>query len=317
VRSLHVEDLPGQKSFGAVVIGLTEEMLADAQTRQDLNELWIDKGVIVFRGMAGIGTHIRLSEVFGEPEEHPLLRGVDQPREHKLIIDLVFDSSIGDLYEVDGELRGSWLPWHSDLIYLDKINHGGILRPVVVPERGGETGFIDQIAAYDALPPELKREIEGLSVVYKHAIDSSLAKFGKRPERCLRLHPYQVRTAQHPAVQHRVIHPMVYTQKETGRKVLYVSPWFAEGIEGKENAEGDALLQQVIERLIQPQRAYFHRWQEGDMVLWDNWRVLHCAPGVPVGCHRHMRRTTITGDYALGRKENPEAVFPDELRAGV
>jgi taurine dioxygenase len=44
------------------------------------------------------------------------------------------------------------------------------------------------------------------------------------------------------------------------------------------------------------------------MVLWDNWRLLHCACGTPVGMRREMRRTTIHGDYKLGRKEKLEGV---------
>jgi taurine dioxygenase len=92
-----------------------------------------------------------------------------------------------------------------------------------------------------------------------------------------------------------------YTQAETGRKVINVSPWHAVGIEGMENAEGDALLAEVIDHLIRPELAYFHKWELGDMVLWDNWRMLHCALGVPRGEQRKVRRTTISGDYALGR----------------
>jgi taurine dioxygenase len=122
---------------------------------------------------------------------------------------------------------------------------------------------------------------------------------------------------QHPSVQQRVIHPAVYVQKETGRKVLNISPWFAEGIIGMENPAGDALLAEIVTAMIRPSLAYFHDWQEGDMVLWDNWRMLHGAAGIPLGERRHMRRTTIAGDYALGRKENPDAVFADELRAGM
>jgi taurine dioxygenase len=100
----------------------------------------------------------------------------------------------------------------------------------------------------------------------------------------------------------RVIHPMVFTQAETGRKVLNVSPGFAEGILEIGGPDGDALLREVIAHCTDPATAYFHDWREGDMVLWDNWRVLHSATGVPPDQTRVMQRTTIRGDYALGRK---------------
>ena len=160
-------------------------MLDDPKVRKELYDLWIDKGVVVFRELDGLETHLKLSEVFGEPEEHPLLRGVDVPRENKLSINI--DEDGGGIYEVDGEERGGWLAWHKDSIYTDQINHGGILWSITVPERGGETGFIDQIAAYDALPEDLKARIEGLNVIYKYTRDSWESKFGEKPDRRIRL----------------------------------------------------------------------------------------------------------------------------------
>lgn len=298
-----VHPLPGDYKFGAVVRGLSPEAVDDPQTRKALYDLWIDRGVIVFKDMTDLNMQLKLSEVFGSPEEHPLLVGVDRPREHKAIAEIEYDRNDGDLYVVDGELRGGYLPWHFDLAYVDKINHGGILRPEVLPKRGGETGFIDRISAYAELPRSLQERIEGLSVIYTFATDATKAKFGKRPEKCIRLSRNIQIAATHPSVQTRVIHPLVYTQPETGRKVLNVSPWHAVAIEGMENEEGDALLREVIDHCIRPEGAYFHRWQYNDMVLWDNWRMLHCACGVPPDEERRMRRTTIAGDYALGRRE--------------
>jgi taurine dioxygenase len=306
--SFRVTALPGQSSFGAVVSGLSPASLDDSVTRKALYDLWIDKGVIVFKNMKALESQLRLSEIFGEPEIHPLLVNVDRPREHKLIAPIEVDQEDGDLYEVNGEIRGGYLPWHFDLAYVDRINHGGILRPEVLPKRGGETGFIDRIAAYETLPADLRGRIEHLNVIYSFVIDSSQSKFGERPEKCLRLSKAISMAAAHPNVQTRVIHPLVYEQAGTRRKVLNVSPWFAQGIEGMETPEGDELLAEVIRYAIQPSLAYFHHWAADDMVLWDNWRMLHCATGVQVGECRRMRRTTIAGDYALGRREARPAV---------
>ena len=99
-----------------------------------------------------------------------------------------------------------------------------------------------------------------------------------------------------------VVHPMVYAQAETGRKVLNVAPTSAVGILEMPGSEGDALLEEVLSYALNPALAYHHDWQENDLVLWDNWRTLHCAEGVPEDCVRVMQRTTIAGDYALGRK---------------
>jgi taurine dioxygenase len=316
-----VADLPGQAEFGAVVSGLAPERLDDPALRQALYDLWIDRGVIVFRGLEGLDVQVRLSEVFGEPQEHAMTRGLGLERESELIVDIEYneENGAGTLYEVDGERLGSWLPWHSDLVYTAEINHGGILRPVVVPERGGETGFIDQIAAYDALPDHLKRAIEDKWVIYGSNFNAGEMKFKARPVRTLYIEQGRLDATRHFAVRARSIHPMVYAQKETGRKVLNVSPWFADCIEGMETAEGDALLAEVIDHATRPARAYYHHWRQGDMVLWDNWRMLHCGCGVPPGVRRHMRRTTIHGDYGLGRVEAKErvTVWRDDKRNEV
>lgn len=300
--SFTVEPLPGCSAFGAVIADLKPASVQDPEVRQQLYDLWIDKGVIVFKGLCELDTQIHLSEIFGEPEIHPLLVGIDRPREHFVIAEIDYVEEDGDLYEIGGEQRGGYLPWHFDLAYMDRINRGGILRGAVLPRRGGETGFIDRISAYDALPEDLKQRIEGLRVIHRFLADATKARFGERPDRCLQLSRNISLALEHPSVQQPATHPLVYTQKETGRKVLNVSPWHAMAIEGMENPEGDALLGEVIDRTIRPERSYFHRWQQDDMVLWDNWRMLHCACGVPRGEQRKMRRTTIAGDYALGRK---------------
>jgi taurine dioxygenase len=311
MASFTVGPLPRQSEFGAVVTGMTPAMIDDPEVRTALWDLWIDKGVIVFKGLTGLDTQLSLSTIFGDADEHPLLRGVDQKRTHHVIADVEYDPEDGDVYEINGELIGGHLPWHFDLAYSDRISRGGILRPHVLPKRGGDTGFIDQIAAYDALPDELKSEIEGVNVIYAFTTDSTKSKFGIRPERCVHLSSRMVRASTHPSLQRRAVHPLVYPQAETGRKVLNLSPWHAVGIEGRENdPEGDALLHRVVNCSIRPERAYFHNWQPDDMVLWDNWRMMHCACGVPNGEKRMMGRTTLSGDYELGRYE--EAPAPAE-----
>lgn len=296
--------LPGQDRYGAVVTGLQPEMLGDPATRKTLYDLWIGKGVVVFKNMqGGTETQLALSEIFGDPEIHPMMTGTNIQSGHKALAPIDYDRDSGNLYEVKGKELGGYLPWHFDSAYVDRINHGGILRPEILPNHGGDTGFLDQISAYDTLPQTLRDKIEGLNVLYAYQPDLTKAKFGDRPERIVQMSELFKSGMKHPSVQTRVIHPLVYAQAGTGRKVLRVSPWFAEGIEGMENAEGDALLKEVISYVMRPELMYFHKWEMGDMVLWDNWRMLHCATGVPANEIRKMRRTTIAGDYGLGRKE--------------
>ncbi len=310
-----IEALPGQPHFGALITGLTPHVLDDADVQDELRTLWIDCGIIVFRGVDGSeDAHVRLSSIFGELMFHPMFR--NQPDHHPALIDLNHTGK-EFVYEVDGRELGAWLPWHSDLIYTDEINRGGILRALELPERGGgNTGFIDRINAYQALPDALKARIEGLEVLYKPDFDASRQRFG-RNEQVRLVSGDQVIRALNAEDRPRTVHPLVYTQAETGKKVLNISPWFAVGIHGMENDEGDAILKAVIEHAIRPDLIYLHDWQLGDMVLWDNWRMLHSASGIDPTDRRRMQRTTIAGDYALGRTEHAGAAIPEEQRISI
>lgn len=312
--------LKGQDRFGAVVTDLAPADIDDPDTRAALRDMWIDRGMIVFRGIAGgTDTQLRLSEIFGEMQAHPVQKNRTlAPGEDYRLSNIPYRPEDGSLYDIGGgDLRGGWLPWHYDLVYVDQINRGGILRPVELPGAGGETGFIDQIAAYQTLPRDLAARIENLSVLYRFDLDASKPRFGQRAERTVTMQPAMLTAMERFKHNPRSIHPMVYEQRETGRKVLNVSPWFAEGIEGMENEKGDAILREVVSYAIQEDLTYYHAWEPDDMVLWDNWRMMHCACGVPPGESRHMQRTTITGDYGRGRLEGGGQASEDLRRISV
>ena len=304
-----VTPLDSDVPFGAIVRDLTLAQLDDPEIRAGLVALWIDKGVLVFRGEHGAAMHVALSQCFGRLERHAYRETWVEG--HPELVKVKYYPDDGTVYEIDGELRGGWLPWHSDLVYTDTINRGGILLPVQLPSSLGHTGFIDQIAAHDRLPDALKARIEGLHVVYEMDLNVANHKFG-RPDsiRFVRGAKSFMKIMQREFQYPRVLHPMVFEQPETGRKVLNVSPAFAVGIYEMGGPQGDALLREVIGHCIDRANSYFHHWLPGDMVLWDNWRTLHCATGVPADQTRVMQRTTISGDYALGRKLEGGAGLP-------
>ncbi len=316
--NFQVRPLSENLAFGSIVTDLDLSTLDDPEVRRALVALWVDRGLVVFEGLVtDEAGHIALSSVFGTPEIHPL-RDPSKPGRPELS-DIRYDSVFGEVYEfADGGRRGGWLPWHFDLVYVDRINHGGILRPIVVPDGGGETGFIDQIAAYDTLADRLKERIEALEVVYRFDIDASGQRFGSTPGLQLRrMDPRSRKLMSRPDGFPEVVHPLVFRQPETGRRVLNVSPWFALGIEGMSGQEGDALLEEVIAHATDEAGAYYHTWATSDLVLWDNWRMMHCAKGVPAESERHLQRTTIVGDYGRGRVRDMEAPIDDALRINV
>jgi taurine dioxygenase len=310
--AFEVSQLAPALPFGATVSGLTRDALENGEVRKALVDLWVDKGVILFRGgEESREMQLDLSRVFGPLEKHVFSETHAEGEDE--LTKIKFYPDDGTYYDIGGELLGSFLPWHSDLIYTHRINHGGILRPVELPEEAGRTGFIDQIAAYQRLPQSLRDRIENLHVVYHVDVDMSLQPFaGTENARLVRMAKSGFGIQSRKFTYPRVIHPMVFAQAETGRKVLNVSPTFALGIYEIGGADGDELLREVIGICTDEAYAYRHEWRMGDMVLWDNWRTLHSFTGVPPDVTRVMERTTIAGDYALGRPlgiGGPEATF--------
>ncbi len=311
-RGYRVAPLAPHLNWGAQVFDFDPASLADPEIRKDLRALWVQEGVIAFRKLQGSETQIALSEIFGPLLVHP--RSDNIGKDHKELIDVHHTPEDAWIIKVDGDPRNGYLHWHTDLVYTDQINHGGILRPVKLPSRLGQTGFMDKISAYTTLPDDLKARIANLHVVYRY-------DFAKWPVG--RQHDFEV--VQYSSYLNRifertargdypdVIHPMVYAQPETGRMVLNVSPWFAAGIYEMPGADGDALLEEVAQHISNEANAYYHQWQQDDMVLWDNWRVLHSAQGAPPEEERHLRRTTIGGDYSLGRL-HPAFTEPQDER---
>jgi len=101
------------------------------------------------------------------------------------------------------------------------------------------------------------------------------------------------------------VHPLVITQQETGRKVLKLSPMHSRYILGMDKAESDELLEELAVHLTDPKYAYYHKWQKDDLLVWDNWRVIHSANGIHPDDTRIAQRTTIVGDYKVGRYLDP------------
>jgi taurine dioxygenase len=138
-------------------------------------------------------------------------------------------------------------------------------------------------AAYDGLSPALRRRIDGLKVV--HTYDSS-----RKGTRIARLN------AAEAAALPAIVHPLVRTHPETGRRALYMNPNRMEAVVGMARAESDALLDALTDHATQPQYQYRHRWRQGDILIWDNRCTMHKANAdYPAGSRRVMQRLMVAG----------------------
>jgi taurine dioxygenase len=306
--SIRITPLRDDLPYGVRVSGITYETLDNPATRQQLNRVFEERGLIVFENVEPSSKmHVAISNVFGPLKDHPVktVPRVDQETMPG-VIDMRFDAEQNGIVEIDGKPLGQWLPWHFDHCYNNELNRAGVLRAIDIPPEGGMTGFADGIQLYQSLSPELRRQIEGLNILYTLDLRYSTMRFGKlKTFRNIKPGKGQEELMEIARTLPRAVHPAVWTRK-SGEKVLHVSPWMAVGIEGRENPEGDALLEAVCQEINEKaqNQAYYHKWNTTDMLIWDNWRMLHSVTGHDPKYARRMQRTTILGDYGLGYFEN-------------
>lgn len=173
--------------------------------------------------------------------------------------------------------------WHTDSSFKPVPSLCSLLSGRIVPPEGGNTEFASMRAAYDALPEETKRRIEGL--VAEHSLVYSRSQVDPT-----------VMTEEQKADVPPARQVLVRTNPVNGRKALFIGA-HASHIVGWPVEEGRRLLKELLEFATQPQFCYSHRWQQHDLVLWDNRAVLHRAtPYDTVKYKRLMQRTTVAGD---------------------
>jgi taurine dioxygenase len=313
MADISIRELLGDFSFGARVDGVTWDNLYDEELRVRLNQLFEDRGVIVFENMEPSSKmQVDLSKVFGPLKDHPtktVPRAADDIEEGVIDMHRVpseFDDSLHGVTIVNGEPQVAFIPWHFDHTYNDELNRAGVLRAVINSPVGGKTGFADGIELCKNFDPKLLAKIEGLNAIYTLDTRLTQMRFGRTFELKGDL-PFMVPTVLEAASFPRAMHPMVWT-RDDGEKVVHVSGFSADGIEHHEDPEGEALMEEVCQEVNRKAHGYFHDWKPTDMVIWDNWRVMHSVEGCDPKYERRMHRTTIRGDYGLGYFEGGKKI---------
>ena len=172
--------------------------------------------------------------------------------------------------------------WHSDSSFKPTPAKYSLLHAHSIPSRGGNTEFADMRAGWDSLDPETQAACEGLICEHSQIYSRQILGFTDFTE--------QERARFAPVRQ-----VLVRTHPVTGRKSLYLSS-HAGGIIGWPVPEARAFLRDLIEHATQRQFVYSHRWQVGDLVMWDNRQTMHRARPFPEHEPRDVRRTTLAGD---------------------
>jgi len=318
VSGIKIHNLRSDLSFGARVEGVNWETLADQSVRDELNTAFEERGVIVFEGVEPTAKmQVALSTVFGRLKDHPTkttARAIESVDLAPGVIDMHHTPSadpdnLAGLVEINGRRLARYSPWHFDHCYNNELNRAGVLRaPINAPE-GGRTGFMDGVELYAQFPKDLRDRLESLNIIYTLDVRLSKMRFGVNFKPLGEL-PLTVELLKEVAIFPRAMHPAVWTRK-TGQKALHVGPWMSVGVEHHEDAEGEAFFEdvcQAINRLGEGDCAYWHDWKPTDMLIWDNWRMVHAVEGCDPKYERRTLRTTIAGDYGLGYFEDGKKV---------
>ncbi|MGE0765944.1 MAG: TauD/TfdA dioxygenase family protein [Hyphomicrobiaceae bacterium] len=281
--------------FVAEVHGVALDRLDD-ETRMSLGEAIDRYSVLVFHGQSLDDDQLlALGHRFGS---------IAAPRNHRVERRLKH-AEIADVSNLDAkndfrgradhrrlDALGNQL-WHSDASFRPISGELSMLFAHIVPPKGGDTEFADLRAAYDDLDTETKLSIDGLTAV--HSIFHSRGQLGHT----------EYTEAERQSLPD-VHHPIVRTHPGSGRKTLYLGA-HASHVVGWPMPEGRLLIRDLMERATRERFTYAHRWQVGDLVIWDNRCTLHRGrPYADDRYKRDLRRVTTQDLTSID--DNPELV---------
>ncbi|KVH70290.1 taurine dioxygenase [Burkholderia ubonensis] len=269
--------------LGAEVVGLDLSKPLDEAGFARIHRAHLDHHVLVFRDQRITpDQHIAFSRRFGPLQIHVLHQFGLAGHPEVLVVSNIVENGkpigLGD--------AGHY--WHSDLSYKEKPSLGSLLHAQELPSEGGDTLFANMHLAWDTLPAHLRRAAEGLCAEHTY-----LARYAELQAR----NPWRPNLSAEQVAQVKpVVHPVVRTHPETGRKALFVSEHFTTRIVGLPEDESRALLDELFAHSVRAEHLYRHVWRDHDLVFWDNRSLMHLAAGTPDHLRRKLYRTTIEGD---------------------
>jgi taurine dioxygenase len=276
---------PTGAALGAEVQGVDVRAL-DAEVFGTIHEAWLEHQVLLFRDQALTDDDlVAFSRRFGELDEAPMQetgrRFVEGHPEIYVVSNVTRDGV------AIGSLGAGEAVWHTDMSYLPDPPKASVLYALEVPPSGGDTSFCSMYAAWDALPDQLRRRVDGARVKHDGTYNS-----GGYPRQ-------GVTPTDDPRTSPGTLHPLVYVHPETGRRGLYLGRRRNAYIEGLSLAESGALLDEIWASATCDALTWRHHWRVGDLVLWDNRCTMHRRDAFDPAMRRVMHRTQIRADRQL------------------
>lgn len=285
------------KPVGAEVRGIDLSQPLDEVTCRAIKDLLDRNGMICLRGQHLAPEQlIAFTARFGTPDKHVrqeyALPGY--PQIHLISNVKDGERSIGSAYAGDD--------WHTDLCFMRKPGHYTFLYAVEVPVKDGrvlgDTCFASTAHAYDTLDAKTRNWLDQQRGVFQY----HRAQARKQQQRS-KDHARPTLTAEQKAATPDISHDAVITHPVTGRKCIYVNKTYTFGFEGMSEEDAAPILKRLHEHITRDDAVYTHKWQAGDIIMWDNYSTQHMAVGdYALPQRRLMHRTAICGTDELGAK---------------
>jgi taurine dioxygenase len=282
MSQMHVRAIATGSALGAEVVGVDLHDVDD-HTFGAIHKAWLDHLVLLFRVQKLSDDQlIAFSRRFGELDLAPIQetgrRFVEGYPEIYIVSNVIENGA------PIGSLGAGELVWHTDMSYQQDPPKASMLYALEVPPEGGKTGFVNMYDAYQELPLHLRERITGLRVKHDGTYNSGgYIRAGVTP-------------TDDPREAPGMIHPLVCTHPETGRKCLYLGRRRNAYIEGLPLAESEALLDEIWAHATRDELTWYNNWRVGDLVLWDNRCTMHRRDPFDLVARRVMHRTQIKGD---------------------
>jgi taurine dioxygenase len=274
--------IPTDKPIGADITGVDLSQPLTESEFKTIFDAWMERHVLRFRDQdLTKGQLLDFTRHFGDLDLAPInITGEPWIAGYP---ELAVMSNI----LVDGQPIGSLgygeAVWHTDMSYNEITPTGALLYALEVTQSGGETGFLNMYHAYETLPADLKREIEGRDI--KH--DASRNSAGE-----LRKGYKEVTD---PRDAPGAIHPIVTRRPVTGRRALFLGRRPFAYILGLSLKDSETLLDRLWAHATNEGYAWFQKWIVGDLLIWDNRCVMHKRTAFDPDERRFMLRTQIKG----------------------
>jgi alpha-ketoglutarate-dependent taurine dioxygenase len=297
---------------GAEIFGVDLAKELEVKTIAEIRAALLQWGVVFFRDQEMTPEQqIAFAAQFGDvTPAHPTLPGLDGYPEIMVVADRKRTREAQSAAPKTSVSEYDEYNWHVDLTFVPNPPFASILRGLVTPPYGGDTGFANLAVAYETLSKPIRDLIDGLHAVHENALPpNTLSKMATGKA-------HHSKDAFESKL-YRTVHPVVRVHPETGERVIYVNVNFTQRIVELSYFESQALLNFLYSHIAQNAFIAKFRWQPNSIAFWDNRKVAHIAPGDlgHLDFDRVMHRVTLVGDVPVGPDGfRSEALEGDEYR---